>query len=271
MSLTQTPVSAPTRHSAETSAPLLFSPTFYRIELLRQLRNPYTLAFTLAMPIAMYLLFGANAEYADASSGKGNVAFYVMASMAAFGTATAMSSLCAIAASEVRQGWGRQIALTPLTTAGYAVTKVLVALTCAAASALAVFVVGAATGARADDAWRWIVVFGLVLLGGLMFGLFGLGVGLAFNSDTAASLASISITFFGFFGNVFMPLSGAMLTIAHFTPMYGYVALVRWPITEGALIAGGTDSFWLVLLGTAAWATAFALLVRVGVRRSRRR
>lgn len=35
------------------------SPTMLRIEGLRQLRNPYTLAFTLAMPVAMYLLFGA--------------------------------------------------------------------------------------------------------------------------------------------------------------------------------------------------------------------
>ena len=62
---------------------MLFSRTFYLTEVKRQLRNPYTLAFTLAMPIAMYLLFGANAAYADSSAGNGNVAFYVMCSMAA--------------------------------------------------------------------------------------------------------------------------------------------------------------------------------------------
>lgn len=37
---------------------MLVSPTMLRIEGVRQLRNPYTLAFTLAMPVAMYLLFG---------------------------------------------------------------------------------------------------------------------------------------------------------------------------------------------------------------------
>lgn len=250
---------------------MLFSTTFFRVEVMRQFRNPYTLVFTLGMPIAMYLLFGAGAEYKDASAGNGNVAFYVMASMAAFGTATAMTSLCSLAASEVGQGWGRQIALTPLSIPGYAAVKLAVALTFSAVSTAGVFLVGFCTGAQADSPWLWAGVAALVLAGGLMFGLFGLGTGLAFNSDTAASLASIAITLFGFVGNVFMPLSGAMLTVAHFTPMYGYVALVRWPITEGALISGGSDSIWLVLANFAVWALLFAGLVRIGVLRSRRR
>lgn len=250
---------------------MLFSYQFFRVEIIRQLRNPFTLAFTLAMPIAMYLLFGANAEYADSSAGNGNVAFYIMCSMAAFGAATAMTSMCSLAASEVGQGWGRQIAMTPLSIAGYAVVKVLTAICFAAISTAAVFIVGAATGAQADDLWRWFAVAGLILAGSCMYGLFGLGVGLAFNSDSAAALASISITFFAFFGNVFMPLEGVMLDIAHFTPMYGYVALVRWPITEGVLIAGGTDPLWSVLVNVVVWATVFVVITRVGVLRSRRR
>ncbi|KUF07079.1 ABC transporter [Leucobacter sp. G161] len=251
---------------------MLFTTTFFRVEVLRQFRNPYTLAFTLAMPVAMYLLFGANAEYASASAGNGNVAFYVMASMAAFGTATAMTSLCALAASEVGQGWGRQIALTPLSITGYAVVKLAVALAFSAFSTAIVFAVGVLTGARADSLWSWLVVAGIILAGGLMFGLFGLGVGLAFNSDSAASLASISITLFGFVGNLFMPLSGAMLDVARFTPMYGYGALVRWPITEGALVmGGGSEPLWVALANFAVWTLLFGLLVRYGVLRSRRR
>lgn len=244
---------------------------FFRVEILRQLRNPFTLIFTLGMPIAMYLLFGAGAEYGDESAGNGNVAFYVMCSMAAFGTAVAMTSVCSFAATEVGQGWGRQIALTPLTTASYAGVKVSVALCFAALSTAGVFIVGAFTGASADDWWRWAAVGALILLGGLMFGLFGLGVGLAFNSDSAAALSSIAITFFGFFGNVFMPLEGVMLQIAHYTPMYGYVALARWPITEGTLIAGGSDPLWMPIISILVWTGAFAMLTRFGVRRARRR
>lgn len=250
---------------------MLFSSPFYLVEIKRQLRNPYTLAFTLAMPIAMYLLFGANAAYADESAGNGNVAFYVMCSMAAFGTATAMTSMCSLAASEVQQGWGRQIALTPLSIAGYALVKLTTAITFAAVSILAVFTVGALTGATADDLWRWFAVAGIVLAGGLIFGLFGLGVGLTFNSDSAAALASIGITFFAFFGNVFMPLEGVMLDIAHWTPMYGYVALARWPITEGVLTTGDADGLGVVLLNVVVWTVVFAVVTRVGVISSRRR
>lgn len=250
---------------------MLFSLTFLRVELIRQLRNPYTFAFTLGMPVAMYLLFGANSEYADESAGHGNIAFYVMASMAAFGAAVAMTTASAFAASEVGQGWGRQIAMTPLSTAGYAAVKLAMGMTVAAFATLTVFVVGALTGARADDLWRWFAVAGIILLGGLMFGLFGLGVGLAFNSDSASSLASLAVTFFGFFGNAFMPLEGVMLDVAKFTPMYGYVSLVRWPITDGALVSGGSDSIWLVLINVAAYTLLFAGLTRFGALRARRR
>lgn len=209
------------------------SPTMLRVEGLRQLRNPYTLVFTLAMPVAMYLLFGANTAYADLRAGHGNVAFSVMVSMAAYGTAVAMSSLTSLAAAEAGQGWGRQLAMTPLSTAGYAATKLVNALTFAAFALVAVFTAGTLTGAHADDLWRWAASAGIILGLGLMFGLYGLGVGLFFNSDSAAALASISMTFFGFLGNVFMPLDGVMLDIARFTPMYGFAALARWPLTEG--------------------------------------
>jgi len=250
---------------------ITISPTMLRVEALRQLRNPYTLAFTLGMPVAMYLLFGASMGYGSLSAGNGNVAFYVMVSMAAYGAAVAMSSITSLAATEAKQGWGRQLAMTPLRTAGYAATKLINAVSFAALAVAAVFAAGLATGAEATDAWRWFACAGIMLGLGLMFGLYGLGVGLFFNSDTAAALASISMTFFAFFGNVFMPLDGAMLAIAHFTPMYGFVALSRWPLTEGTLTTGQTDPLWMLLLNVAAWLLVFAALVAVGVKRSRSR
>lgn len=255
---------------------MLFSTTFFAVEVKRQLRNPFTLVFTLGMPIAMYLLFGAAAEYGNQSAGNANVAFYVMVSMAAFGAATAMTSICALAAVEVGQGWGRQIALTPLTTAGYALVKLSVALLFSCIATVCVYVVGALTGAKPDAWWLWPATAAIVLGGGLIFGLFGLGTALAFNSDTAASLSSVAITLFGFVGNVFMPLSGGMLAVAKFTPMYGYAMLARWPVNEGvsgedaaAGLAG--DPIWIPIVNIVAWALIFALLVRFGVLRSRRR
>lgn len=250
---------------------MVISPTMLRIEGVRQLRNPYTLAFTLAMPVVMYLVFGGSAEYGAESAGHGNVAFYVMVSMAAYGTAVAMSSLTSLAAAEAKQGWGRQLAMTPLGTAGYAVTKVLSAWSFAVLAVLAVFTAGALTGARADDPWRWFASAAIILGLGLIYGLYGLGVGLFFNADSSAALASISLTFFAFFGNVFLPLDGVMLDIARFTPLYGYVALSRWPLTDGVLTTGQADPLWQVLLNVTIWTLVFGALVLAGARRSRRR
>ncbi|MFV0373532.1 ABC transporter permease [Microbacterium sp.] len=249
----------------------VIAPAMFRVELLRQVRNPYTLVFTLGLPVAMYMLFGATAEWAASSVGDANVAFYVMVSMGAYGTATAMSSMCSLAASEVAQGWGRQLALTPMRMTTYAGTKLGAAALYSVLAVALVYLAGALTGAEADDPWRWAVAAVLTIVVGTMFGLWGMGVGLLFTSDSAAALASIAITFFGFFGNAFLPMSGIMLDIAHYTPMYGYVALVRWPATDGALVDGGSDPLWAVMLNIVAWTIVFAGLVRVGIVRSRRR
>ena len=250
---------------------MLLSPTMLRIEGARQLRNPYTLAFTLAMPVILYVIFGGTAAYGDQTAGNGNVRFYVMVSMAAYGTAVAMSSLTSLAAAESKQGWGRQLAMTPLSTVGYAATKVITALSFAILALVAVFTAGIFTGAKAESAWHWLASAGIILGVGLIYGLYGLGVGLFFNADSAAALASISLTFFAFFGTVFMPLDGVMLDIARFTPLYGFVALSRWPLSEGVLSTGQTDPLWVLLLNVVVWTLLFGALVAAGARRSRRR
>lgn len=264
---TSTTANPPTRKAQQKN----FSSTLYGVEAIRQFRNPYTLVFTLVMPVGMYLLFGGAMPYASESMGNGNVGYYIMVSMGAFGTATAMSSLCSLAASEVRQGWGRQIAMTPLSTTGYVLTKVASAVTFSAFSVVLVYVAGIMTGAQADSAWMWFASAAFTLGLGLIFGFWGMGVGLLFNSDSAAALASIAITVFGFLGNVFMPLDGAMLDFARFTPMYGLTGLVRWPVTEGVLTNGESDALWMLILNFAVWAVVFFALAYAGVRRSRRR
>jgi len=250
---------------------LRFSSTFLKLELVRQARNPFTLVFTLAMPVVMYVIFGATPDYADSVIGNGNTAYMIATSMAAYGTATTMTSLTNQATAEFSRGWSRQLALTPLTTAGYAITKLLVAMAYAALSVTAVFVVAASTGARPDHPWMWFASGGIMLGLGCVFGLFGLGMGMILPSDSAAGFAPIMLTFFAFFGNVFMPLSGAMLQIAKFTPLYGFNALARWPQLEGSLDAASSDPLWALLANVAAWAVVFGLLVRFGVRRTRAR
>lgn len=249
------------------------NPTYVRIELTRQIRDVGNLMFTIFMPVLMYLLFGNMFGGGGEAAGNGNVKFYIMASMAAYGAAVATTSIAGTAATESLLGWGRQVALTPMKPAGFVMSKVFVALIVAAVSAAAVFALGSATGAKADD-WRiWTVSYVVAVLGSSIFALYGMGVGMSFKSETAIGVASGGMVFFAFFGNVFLPLSGTMLDIARFTPMYGYAGLVRWPLLEGAGASADapTDSIWLLVANLGAWALLFALLALWAVRRSQAR
>ena len=83
----------------------------------------------------------------------------------------------------------------------------------------------------------------LCLVGSAVFAVYGLLVGTAFRSEAAVGAASGTMVIFAFLGNLFIPLSGVLLTIAKFTPLYGYAALARYPLTEGYLpdgVAGPT-------------------------------
>jgi ABC-2 type transport system permease protein len=79
-----------------------------------------------------------------------------------------------------------------------------------------------------------------------------------------------------FMGNIFYPLSGTLLTMAKFTPLYGYVSLARYPLTEGYLVStsnGPTthEALWVPVLNVSVWAVIFSLLAIWLVRRGRSR
>lgn len=247
--------------------------TYVRIELFRQSRDIMNLMFAILMPVAMYILFGNMFGGGGESAGNGNVKFYIMVSMAAYGAAIATTAIAGTAATESLLGWGRQIALTPMKPSGFVASKITVAMIVSAASAAAVFLVGAATGAQSDTVGIWALSYAITVAGSGVFALYGMAAGLAFKSETAIGIASSGMVFFAFFGNVFLPLSGVLLQIAKFTPMYGYVGLARYPLTEGVAASGAdaTDSIWLLLANLVAWALIFAGLALWAVRRSRTR
>lgn len=81
--------------------------------LRRVLRDLVTMFFVVGLPAFMYVLFGASAGYSQQSAGNGNVALYVMISMAAYGAVTATVGIGGMAAVERMQGWGRQARAHP--------------------------------------------------------------------------------------------------------------------------------------------------------------
>jgi len=246
--------------------------TYLRIDLLRQLRDTGNLMFVVLMPAVMYLVFGVSLGSGEEAAGSGNVRFYVMASMAAYGAALAATSVTGSAAVEQLQGWGRQVALTPARPAGLVAGKVAVALAITSVAVLVVYLLGGLTGASADGPLIWMQTFLITLAGAGMFGLFGFAVATLGKSESALGVATGVLVLMSFVGNVFTPLSGGMLDFARFTPMYGYVGLVRWPQLEGTLASGaGSDELWVLVANFVAWALVFGAAAVLGVRRGRRR
>ena len=84
-------------------------------------------------------------------------------------------------------------------------------------------------------------------------------------------LLVLSVVIFAFLGNIFIPLSGTMLTIGKFTPLYGYASLARYPLTEGYLADGSLEPLWVPLAGVIAWALVFGMLATWFVKRGRDR
>lgn len=247
--------------------------TYVRIELARQFRDISTWMFVIALPAGMLLIFG-QMGYADESAGHGNVRFYLMVSMAAFSATTAATAIAGIAATESMLGWGRQLSLTRQTTLGFVLNKAIVAIIVAAGAVAVVFTVGALSGARGDTWQVWVHSALITLAGSSVFAVYGLAVALWFKSETAAGMAGATITFFGFLGNVFVPLGGGLLAFARFTPMYGYVGLVRYPLTEGRLVDQNTpttDSVWALVANVVAWLAIFSTCAALGLRRARAR
>ena len=90
------------------------NPTYTFLKMRRITRNYTNMFFTAVLPAFFYMIFGATADYSDATIGNGNVVLYIVISMAAYGAVTATTGVGGRAAVERMQGWGRQLGLTPL-------------------------------------------------------------------------------------------------------------------------------------------------------------
>lgn len=245
------------------------------LELRRVFRDYVSMFFIAVLPAFFYLIFGAAQEFSNENAGNGNVGMYVMISMAAYGAVTATSGIGGMAAVERMQGWGRQLGLTPLPDSSYVQMKAVMAVAVAAIPITLIYLLGVLTDAEGSVA-AWLFSAMIVLVGAVVFALYGLVFGLAFRSEAAVSAASGSLVILAFMGNIFFPLSGTLLTLARFTPLYGYVSLARYPLTEGYLVntingAVTHEALWVPLLNVSVWAVIFAVLAVWLVRRGRAR
>lgn len=228
-------------------------------DILRLRSDIPTLFFSIVLPVFFYFIFGASQGYADAPLPGGNMAGSVMIAMALYAGVIGAVGAASAAVSDVRSGWGRQLALTPLSNRELLFANLCSIAVRAILPIAAVFIAGACTGASLDGG-RWVSAFALTFICVLPFGFYGLLWAQLLRSESAVSLATASVVVLAFAGNLFVPLEGTLLQISRFTPLYGAQMLSRWPVTEGAVFGTDpmnplvtTDPLWLPLFNLVGW------------------
>ena len=224
--------------------------TVLRIELRRMLRNRRTVIFTLVFPAALFFAFGSGPDW-DRSVGHGNVAAYVMASMALYGAALTAASGGAMVAMERALGWSRQLRLTPLSPTAYILMKALLALVLGAVAITVVNLAGLAQGKPAMPTHVWLACAVLTLVCTMVFAALGVFVGYLVPGENAMQVLGPGLALFSFLGNVFIPIDqgSTMWHIASLTPMFGVAEVSRAPLTG--------DLPWYAVLNAVVWLTLF--------------
>jgi ABC-2 type transport system permease protein len=231
--------------------------TFVRYELRRRF-NRQTTIFTVLLPAVLYLaLFRTSPS--GATLPHGNFAAWMMIGLAVYGAATAATSAAATISVERSAGWMRTIALSPLTPPGYLLVKVVCSVVMAGVPVAIVGVLGAATGAQADTG-VWVTSLLVAWLGAAVFAALGIAMGLALKPDVVMHMPGLTMTALAFLGNLFIPLSGTMLEISRFTPMYGVATLARYSLTDGYSFSGEHSSLAGAVFNVVAWFAGFSFM-----------
>ncbi|MDO5629847.1 MAG: ABC transporter permease [Mobilicoccus sp.] len=237
--------------------------TYVRLELLRPLRNPWTIGFALLMPVALYLLFGAGPAYGAEPTPRGTVAGMIMANMALFGSMMAATNVAGSVSDERASGWNRQLRLTPLSPAVYVGAKIAAALLVGLIVVGVTFAVGFATGARLDLPYALAAFAFSWLAGSIMFAAFGLAIGYLFRGEAVLGVVGPFMSLFAFFGGIFIPLDQlgtVMSTVGTYTPMYGLRSLLDVITLDTAVEA-------VAVAGAIGWTVLFAVIAAWRYRR----
>ena len=228
-----------------------FSATLFRIELFRMLRNRRTIVFTPLLPAALLLTVG-NQKGWDDEVGSGNVAAYLLISMALYGAALTAAATGSMVAVERALGWSRQLRLTPLHPVAYILTKALVALCMGGLAIAAVNVVGLLQGKAEMPVGVRITAAVVTLFCMLTFAALGVFVGYLVPSENAMQILGPGLALLSFLGGVFWPLdtfSDVVRQVAYWTPMYGVAEVARAPLTH--------DLPWFAVVNAVGWFAVF--------------
>ena len=233
-------------------------------ELRRILRDRRYLAVAVVWPVASYLLFSSVFGAAkDRAEGLGPHT-EIMVAMATFGAiGSALVATGPRLAAERREGWLRQLAVTPLRPPTVLAARVVTASVSTLPAVSLTFLAAAVVKGVGLAAWEWPTMAAVLLVGSLPFCLLGLLVGTVAEGDAATGLTMALYVSMGVLGGLWVPppvLPAGMRAVALGLPSYR-LAEVGWDL------AAGTPPPVLAVAVIGAWLAGAALLAAVLGRR----
>jgi ABC-2 type transport system permease protein len=229
-----------------------------KAEIMRLRNNRRYLMATLFMPIMLYLFVG--------KSAKGDVygvdfGAYYMVAMATFGSFSgALTSNAIRIAAERKEGWIRQLRLTPLPANAYVIAKVIASMAITVPSVVIVLLLGRFYGnVHLTHGWEWIAIAAVVWLGAMIFTALAVAIGYRFQPDQVQPITLLIYFTFLIVGGIFFPIKGVIQTVGKYTPTYEAVKIA----TD---VVGGTSVSYGLIVGLIVWLAIFSALAWISVR-----
>ncbi len=230
--------------------------------LRRTLTDWSFLAFLIALPTTMYLIF--SGIYGEEISQAGvKAAAVMMVTMATYGGLGAAMAAGSDIQSERSTGWFRQLMLTPLSPAEFFAAKVVVAVLAVTPAILAVFACGVLRDVRMPAA-TWFATFGILLAALLPMTVLGICLGLWFKPQAASAATTLVMLALSMVGGLWFPLDmmpEAMQAVGRTLPSYWAGRMGTWPLLGGPFP-------WQGVAVIAAWTAALIAVGIVGYRRA---
>ncbi len=218
------------------------------LDLRRAAHDGRFLAFSVALPVMMFLVFGLRDDVVGFQYRGGNATAYVMTSMGVFAAAMAATSAAARIATERWEGWVRQLQVLQPSLRRYIRVRIVVAAVQSLFSVAAIFTFAAIFGAR-GSLTMWVLCPSICWLSSAIFAAAGIAMGLRMRSQNAMQIAGPGLALLAAIGGLFVPIdSGPFATAAKFTPMYGIGSIAHWPITHSDMLIPAINTLaWTVI------------------------
>ena len=229
-----------------------------RIEIVRLRRNKRYMMFTLALPVVLYLLVAKQVQHVTAY-GVAYKAYYMVA-MASFGAFSgALTGNAQRISQERKDGWIRQLRLTPLPPQSYVIAKVIASLATSIPSIVIVLLLGRFYGGVELAGWKWVVIGLAVWFGTLVFTALAVAIGYRFMPDTVQPMTMFVYLVMTFLGGVWFALGGVLQDIGQALPTYQIIKIGTDVIGKGTVSAVSVA----VIL---AWLAGVVILATLAVR-----